>query len=138
MLNIDKIREVLAAKGIPSTELMRQVLGQNTKQSLTYLRSRPGITFSTVEKIADILDVSIDSIRTASSEGSSDKILGHLTEADVLRGQIDAYKQSISAFNKLVKELNAAHAEKVAAYEEAIASMQAMYDKLLTKVSCKK
>lgn len=101
MLDVEKIRQILVKRGITSTEFMREIFGARIKQSLSYLSSRPGITFSKVESIADYLGVSVDSIRTSSvNKDSLVKERDLADEVKSLRSRVEKLEKLISKVKK--------------------------------------
>lgn len=138
MLNVIKIQQLLDEKGISATDFMQEILGKKAKQSLTYLRNRPGITFSKVEKIANLLGVSIDSIRI-DEEGVLDEAMTcdampGKSEIESLRASIKIYKKALADQKKMVDEIKAAYGECKAENAKSLALLQEQYDKLLDKV----
>lgn len=101
MLDVEKIRQILAKRGITSTEFMREIFGSRIKQSLSYFSSRPGITFAKVESMADYLGVSIDSIRTTPAKKDSQIKEPDLEdEVKSLRIRVDKLEKIISRIKK--------------------------------------
>ena len=99
MLDVEKIRQILAEKGITATEFMRKIFGARVKQSLSYLSSRPGITFSKVESIADYLGVPVDSIRY------SPDVKDAQTNERNLANEVKSLRSRVEKLEKLVSEI---------------------------------
>jgi len=101
MLDVEKIRQILAEKGITATEFMRKIFGARVKQSLSYLSSRPGITFSKVESIADYLGVPVDSIRCSPDvKDTQIKERNLADEVKSLRSRVEKLEKLISNVKK--------------------------------------
>jgi len=101
MLDVEKIRQILVKRGITSTEFMREIFGARVKQSLSYLESRPGITFAKVESMADYLGVPIDSIRTSPAKKDSQiKEPDLADEVKSLRSRVEKLEKIISKIQK--------------------------------------
>ena len=99
MLDVEKIRQILAEKGITATEFMREIFGARVKQSLSYLTHRPGITFSKVESIADYLGVPVDSIRY------SPDVKDTQTKERNLANEVKSLRSRVEKLEKLVSEI---------------------------------
>ena len=99
MLDVEKIRQILAEKGITATEFMRKIFGARVKQSLSYLTHRPGITFSKVESIADYLGVPVDSIRY------SPDVKDTQTNERNLANEVKSLRSRVEKLEKLVSEI---------------------------------
>ena len=99
MLDVEKIRQILAEKGITATEFMREIFGARVKQSLSYLTHRPGITFSKVESIADYLEVPVDSIRY------SPDVKDTQTNERNLANEVKSLRSRVEKLEKLVSEI---------------------------------
>lgn len=99
MLDVEKIRQILAEKGITATEFMREIFGARVKQSLSYLTHRPGITFSKVESIADYLGVPVDSIRY------SPDVKDTQTNERNLANEVKSLRSRVEKLEKLVSEI---------------------------------
>jgi len=101
MLDVEKIRQILVKRGITSTQFMREIFGARIKQSLSYLSSRPGITFSKVESIADYLGVPVDSIRYSPDvKDTQIKERNLADEVKSLRSRVEKLEKIISKIQK--------------------------------------
>lgn len=116
-----RVKELLVRAGISIGDFSRSLWGTKTHNSITYFDARPDIKVSTLVKMAEILNCSIEDILIKSDTNSdTPTINGHHnvinsnyvnTDVTTLKAEIRALKMVIEEKNQRIDDLKRANSE---------------------------
>lgn len=116
-----RVKELLARAGISIGDFSRSLWGTKTHNSITYFDARPDIKVSTLVKMAEILNCSIEDILIKTDTNSdTPTINGHHnvinsnyvnTDVTTLEAEIRALKMVLEEKNQRIDDLKKANSE---------------------------
>lgn len=110
-----RVKELLLKTGMSITDFSKSLWGSKSHNSLSYFDTRPDVKVSTLVRMAEILDCSIEDI-LIKKDGNSDvpTVNGHYnvvnsnyanTDVTTLRAEIKALKMVIEEKNQRIEDL---------------------------------
>lgn len=110
-----RVKELLLKTGMSITDFSKSLWGTKSHNSLSYFDTRPDVKVSTLVRMAEILDCSIEDI-LIKKDGNSDAptVDGHYnvinsnyanTDVTTLRAEIKALKMVIEEKNQRIEDL---------------------------------
>lgn len=110
-----RVKELLLKTGMSITDFSKSLWGSKSHNSLSYFDTRPDVKVSTLVRMAEILDCSIEDI-LIKKDGNSDAptVFGHHnvvnsnyanTDVTTLRAEIKALKMVIEEKNQRIEDL---------------------------------
>lgn len=117
----ERVRELLERAGISIGEFSKSLWGAKTHNTITYFDARPDVKVSTLVRMAEVLECSIEDI-LIKSDGTSDvpTINGHYnvvnssyvnTDVTSLKAEVKALKMLIEEKNQRIEDLKNVNAE---------------------------
>lgn len=117
----ERVRELLERAGISIGEFSKSLWGAKTHNTITYFDARPDVKVSTLVRMAEVLECSIEDI-LIKSDSTSDvpTINGHYnvvnssyvnTDVTSLKAEVKALKMLIEEKNQRIEDLKNVNAE---------------------------
>lgn len=121
MVKSARVKELLGRAGISIGDFSKSLWGPKTHNSITYFDTRPDVKVSTLVRMAEILECSIEDILIKSDESSdTPTINGHYnvvnssfinTDVTTLKAELKALKMVIEEKNQRIEDLKKANTE---------------------------
>ncbi len=115
IIKSNRVKELLLKSGMSITEFCKSLWGAKSHNSLSYFDARPDVKVSTLVRMAEILDCSIEDILIKSDDSSDSPTISgdckvvnsSYVNADVttLIGEVKALKMVIEEKNQRIEDL---------------------------------
>mgnify|MGYP001164438525 CR=1 FL=1 len=109
----ERVKELLKRAGISIGDFSRSLWGPKSHNAITYFDTRPDVKVSTLVKMAEILDCSVEDILIKSDTNSDiPTINGHhnVVNSSYVNTDVTSLQAEIKALNMVIEEKNPASA----------------------------
>ena len=108
-VNSERVKELLKRAGISIGDFSRSLWGPKSHNAITYFDTRPDVKVSTLVKMAEILDCSVEDILIKSDTNSDiPTINGHhnVVNSSYVNTDVTSLQAEIKALNMVIEEKN--------------------------------
>ena len=105
----ERVKELLKRAGISIGDFSRSLWGPKSHNAITYFDTRPDVKVSTLVKMAEILDCSVEDILIKSDTNSDiPTINGHhnVVNSSYVNTDVTSLQAEIKALNMVIEEKN--------------------------------